>query len=255
MSLSPAVLACAQTVQEGAPERFEALMIVPPALRETLWPLHALNLEIARAPWASKEPIVSEMRLQWWVDTIDRIEENEEVPPHPIGPALTVLRPYTAALRDLAEARRADCWPESFVDEAALWAYLGRTSGTLYWIGAQLAGAPMQYQARVRQFGEAAGLAAWLRAVPTLVERGRHPLPDGRPEAVGELARAGLDRLQAAKVPSLPRNIRHALVTGWETRPLLRRIYERPDRVHQDDFDGPEFRRRWAKLCAGFGRF
>ncbi len=47
---------CAERVEKGDPDRFAATMAAPPAARARLWPLYAVNLEIARAPWASSEP-------------------------------------------------------------------------------------------------------------------------------------------------------------------------------------------------------
>ena len=51
----------------------------------------------------------------------------------------------------------------------------------------------------VRDAAYAAGIAAWLRAIPQLEARGRVPLLDGRSEAVRTLAQDALDRLGKAR--------------------------------------------------------
>jgi hypothetical protein len=62
--------ACAALVERGDPDRFAAAMAAPPAARAKLFPLYAFNLEVARAPWVSKEAMIAEMRLQWWRDVV-----------------------------------------------------------------------------------------------------------------------------------------------------------------------------------------
>ena len=64
--------ACAALLQRGDPDRYLSVLAAPLWARELLLPLYACNLEIARAPWASKEPMIAEMRLQWWRDKIGR---------------------------------------------------------------------------------------------------------------------------------------------------------------------------------------
>ncbi|WP_339112945.1 squalene/phytoene synthase family protein [Thioclava sp. GXIMD2076] len=228
--LTEAEAHCAKLVEEGDPERFRALMATPAADRRRLWPLYAVNLELARAPWASKEPMIAEMRVQWWVDVLEALRDDGSLPPSEIGPALAGLRPVAGYLVALAETRRRDCWPEEFADGEALWAYLDGTSGAIYCAAAQLIGAS-DAEVAMRPHAQAAGLAAYLRAVPEIVRRGRHPLPDGRPEAVAALAAEGLMRLDAGPLSRLGRR---ALLPAWESRAILSDILQDPESVSQD---------------------
>ena len=59
------VQACAEIVHAGDPDRFASAMTAPVADREVLFPLYAFNLEIAKAPWMTQEPIIAQMRLQF----------------------------------------------------------------------------------------------------------------------------------------------------------------------------------------------
>ncbi|MCB1311397.1 MAG: squalene/phytoene synthase family protein, partial [Sedimentitalea sp.] len=70
MSLGADLDACAGLVQRGDLERFMATMAAPVAARRVLFPLYAFNLEVARAPWVTQEPVIAEMRLQWWRDAL-----------------------------------------------------------------------------------------------------------------------------------------------------------------------------------------
>ncbi|MCT8328704.1 squalene/phytoene synthase family protein [Albidovulum sediminis] len=245
--MTPAEIArLADAVREGDPRRFAATMAAPAATRPRLWALYALNLEIARAPWASDQPLIAEMRLQWWIDAIAAPEGQG-------GGALAILAPLMLDLPDLrplllgaAEARRRDAWPEPFADEADLGAYLDATAGNLMWAAARLLGAPAAAEAPVRDFAWGAGLATWLAAVPALAARGRHPLPDMTPEAVTALARRGLDRIARARAlrARVPATAAPALLPGWQAAPLLRLAAHQPSRVAEGRLATSEARAR-----------
>lgn len=219
-------------------------MAAPPAARERLWPLYALNLELARAPYASPEPMVAEMRLQWWVDQIDRIATGRSGE----GDVAAALMPVVVAapqigrlLSDIAEARRWEAWREPFQDRAAFDHYLDRTAGNLMWAASLALGAPPAAEAPVRTFAWAAGLANWLAVVPELIRRGRVPLLDPRPEAVTDLAREGLAQIARARTAgaSVPRSVRPALWTGWSARARLSAALHDGSRVVATGLSGP----------------
>lgn len=236
MSLSADLAACARLVETSDTDRFAATMAAPPAARARLWPLYALNLELARAPYASPEPLVAEMRLQWWVDQIDGLSAGAP----PLGDVATALAPLLAAhpdlavlLADMAEARRWEVWRAPFADSAALERYIDRTAGHLMWSAARLLGAPANAEIPVRAFASAAGLANWLVAVPELTARGRHPLWDGHPAAIAALARKGLADIAAARRKSalVPAACHPALWAGWPARTRLKQAARHPERV------------------------
>ena len=55
------IAACAALVARGDPPRFRAAMAAPVAMRRLLFPLYAFNLEVARAPWVTQEPMIALM--------------------------------------------------------------------------------------------------------------------------------------------------------------------------------------------------
>lgn len=250
--------ACAERVASGDPDRFAATLAAPAAARARLWPLYALNLELARAPWASAEPLVAEMRLQWWVDALGAIAAGQAVAPHevltPVRALVAETPALVAPLVALAEARRGDCWRDTPTDTAELGAYIAATSGNLMWAAAVTLGAPSPAESVVRDFAWASGLANWLRAVPELQARGQHPLPDPRPAAVAELARAGLARLARARAAraAISPKVAPALYPGWLARGVLRRAAAEPARVLQGQLAPSEFARRASLLLPAF---
>ena len=238
--------ACAEIVERGDPDRFSAVMAAPVTARARLFPLYAFNLEVARAPWVSKEPMIGEMRLQWWRDVV-----AEPTPrAHEVAGPFHALIEEAGLPRDvidrLIEARIHDVYGEPFADAVALDRYLDDTAGGLMWLAAKACGGTDEPAARA--LGWAMGLANYLRAVPELEARGRQPLPDGRAEAVEALAKDGLQRLAMAKgrVP-VP-----AALAAWQARGLLRQVAVDPRVVANGAMGLSEFSRRGRLLWAAF---
>ena len=53
-------------------------MAAPVEARRVLFPLYAFNVEVARAPWVTSEPMIGEMRLQWWRDALEEIARGPD---------------------------------------------------------------------------------------------------------------------------------------------------------------------------------
>lgn len=225
--------ACADLVRRADPDRFMAAMAAPVAARRVLFPIYAFNVEVARAPWVTQESMIAEMRLQWWRDALDEIRAGGPVRRHEVvTPLAEVLDAEGAALLDrLVVARRWDIYRDPFEYDGHFHEYLDHTAGNLMFAAARALGeAP---ETVIRDAGFAHGLANWLRAIPALEQSGRIPLPDGRPEAVGALAREGLIRLKGARAAraEVRRNVRPALLPVWQSGLVLRRAQVLPARV------------------------
>ncbi|MGB3406897.1 MAG: squalene/phytoene synthase family protein [Jannaschia sp.] len=229
MSLDAEIAACASLLQSGDPARFRAVMAAPVDLRAKLFPLYAFNLEVARAPWVTQEPLIAEMRLQWWRDALEEIADGGKVRRHEVVTPLaaTLDADGARALDGLVEARRADIEKGAPPDRGAVVAYIDATAGTLLWTAARLAGA--QSVNGIRHAGRAQGLAAFLSAVPDLLAKGHHALPHGDPETeMAALAETGLAALTAARECSVPRQARPVLAVMAGVDAKLRRIRAAP---------------------------
>jgi phytoene/squalene synthetase len=247
--------ACAALVERADPDRFLAALAAPPEARPVLLPLYAFNVEVSRAPWVTQEPMIAEMRLQWWRDALEEVASGKPPRAHEVVTELApILDPQAARTLDRAvAARRWDIYKDSFEDEAHFADYLDATSGGLMWTAARALGAPPETEPVVRDFAWGAGLAAFLRAIPELELRGRKPLPDGRPGAVQTLAREGLSRIGRARRSrhGLPRAAAPALYAGWQAGALLRQAAADPVRVAQGTLGLSEFSRRARLLALG----
>lgn len=223
--------ACAELVERGDPERFLAVMAAPVAQRDALFTVLAYNLEVARAPWLTQESMIAEMRLQWWRDILTEASEGAPARAHEVaGPLHGLIRDGLdiGPLDQIAEARRWDIYSDPFDDWAAFDAHIAATSGALFAAMAQAVGGA--YSRELADLAYASGVAGWLRAIPDLEARRKLPVPDGRPEAIADLARRGLDRLRGA------RGARFGVATpvarmAWLAGPVLRSAAKEPGLV------------------------
>lgn len=249
MSLS----ACAAIVQRADPDRFLACMAAPVAVRARLFPLFAFNVEVARAPWVTQEPLIAQMRLQWWQDAVEEIAAGKTLRQHevvgPLAAAMDGLPPESrsAPFKALIAARQWDIYDAPFADDAAFMAHLEDTSGGLMWLACGARGP----ERLIRGVGVAHGIASWLTAAPELAARGRVPLVDESDDALRGLARRGLGLLAAARGadfgPAVP-----VLRTAWRAPALLRQVLAAPGRVSAGTLGTSEFQRRASLLARAF---
>ncbi|MEL7183684.1 MAG: squalene/phytoene synthase family protein, partial [Pseudomonadota bacterium] len=223
-------------VEAGDPDRFLAAMAAPPTVRGGLFVLYALNLEIAKAPFITQEPMIAEMRLQWWRDALEEIRNGGPVRRHEVVTPLALVLDAQAAtdLDTLVEARRADIEGTQPDDFGQILRYVDATAGGLLWTAARLVGTGAE--GPVRAAGRAQGLAAYLSAVPDLTARGRHPLPQGdKFAAMRALAEMGLTALAQAR-KDRPKGQKRAVMSVMAgVDHVLRRVQADP----QAALDGP----------------
>ncbi|MEJ2002878.1 MAG: squalene/phytoene synthase family protein [Maritimibacter sp.] len=240
--------ACAELVSRGDPDRFLAAMAAPPAARARLFPLYAFNLEIARAPWVAQEPMIGQMRLQFWHDVLVQIEAGESGETHEVvAPLREVIRDTglpLALLHKMIEARLSDIERPDFSDPAALMAYLESTSGNLVWATVVALGGAGDLEAPARAVGRASGLANWLMAAPDLMQRGwQQVLPL---ELTSMVAEARSDLAEARKARFGPATA--AIRACWRADGILTRAARDPAAIHEGRLAGSEMSRRGSLL-------
>ena len=230
MSLPDSIVPCARLVEQGAPDRFRTVMAAPVAARAALFPLYAFNVEVSRAPWLTQEAMIAEMRLQWWRDALEEIAEGTGVRKHEVTTPLgDLLSPAQARrLDESVAARRWDIYRDPFEDQAHMDAYIDQTAGHLMWTACEVLGAPPAAEQDVRRLAMAAGYAAFLRAVPALVEATRIPLLDGTRDGLRALAQRASDQVVR---PALPSRAKPALWTAIGALKTLNQVIRDPDAV------------------------
>ncbi len=244
------VAACADLVQRGDPDRFLAVMAAPREARAQLFPLYAFNLEVARAPWVTQEPLIAEMRLQWWRDVVENAASGAARAHEVAGPLHDLIRDFglpVVVLDRLIAARRWDIHKEPHDGVEGLEAYLEDTGAGLMWLAARAFGAPDGAEPAVRAYGWATAAAMYIRAVPALSARGRQPFPDGI--GLQQLAQMGLEKVSEARKgrKSVPKAVAPALLAGWQTEGILQQAL-----AGQSSTDLPEAQKRWRLLWQAF---
>ncbi|WP_099826533.1 squalene/phytoene synthase family protein [Oceaniglobus indicus] len=244
--------ACADLVRRGDPDRFLATMATPPAARAVLFPLYAFNVEVSRAPWLTAEPLIAEMRLQWWRDALDEIATGGIVRRHDVVvPLAGVIDAKDAADLDrLITARKWDIERDPFAGLEDLERYLSDTGGTLMAVATRaLGGADTD---RAATIGTVGATANYLMAVPALIAEGRQPLVGDAQNCIRTLAERQLDRVKqhAGARNKASAALRRAWLSAWRARAILRRAAEDPDAVLEGRLAGSEFRRRTSLLAA-----
>lgn len=216
---------CASQVRRYDYERYFAAVFARPQARRRLLALYAFNLEIASTRELVTEPLIGEIRLQWWRDTVEAIDAGEAVRDHPVARELAAAMPgglSRAALDEIIDARVFDLDDEPPEDMAALERYATATAGRLTALAGCLCGAEETAALRA---GTAWGLTGLLRALPFHAASGRVFIPRselGRAMIAPDAARREKERaaVAAAVVPLIQRA--RALIS--EARDGLRRL-------------------------------
>src|ERR1043166_5664209 len=179
---------CEAAVRRHDPDRYFATLFAPAALRPHLFALYAFNYEIARVGEAVREPMMGEIRLQWWREPVESARDGGPRE-HEVARALAQM--FASAVLPLElfdamiEARRNDLDPSPFADLPSLEAYADATSGNVMRLGARILGAGERYDGLAREAGIAYALAGLLQAIPYHAARGAVMLPRDMLEAGG----------------------------------------------------------------------
>jgi phytoene/squalene synthetase len=242
--------ACAAIVERGDPERFRAIMLTPVRARAVLFPIYAFNVEIARAPWVTKEPMIAHMRLQWWRDALEEIAANGIVRRHEVVTPLAHLLNSAQAtlLIETVEARRWDIEKDPFENEDAFEEYIGATSGHLIFVTASLFGGIDEQIAYA--FGFATGMARFLRAVSMLERAGRTPLIEESDAYVSQLAQKALEKLDWARQQrkAVSKFSGSAMICGNDAKFLLKKIKKDPKIMRDFQVNDYNFKRWFFEI-------
>lgn len=229
------VQACAELVQKMDQERFRATMAAPVPARDVLFPIHAFCLEVAKAPWLTKESMIAEMRLQFWRDVLQEKIDGKDPRAHEVArPLAGVLdREAAEALDATVTARQWDIYQDPHEDLAAFQTYLTNSYVVPMVQAARLLGTSVEARKVLEKIAYAGALVRYLAAVPKLQEAGRVPLVDGRMAAVSEIANAALMAVRGSGVvlAGLSKQSRAPMIDAMTHMPLLKMARNDPSAV------------------------
>ena len=163
-------------------DRYLASLFAPDARRPYLNALYAFNIELARVRDTVREPMLGELRLQWWREALDGMYAGD-TPEHPVAQALVRTVEIgdlpKHSLANMVEARLFDLYDDPMPSLNDLEGYLGETAAALIQMGALvLAGPDALAGAEAAGFaGTAFGLTGLLRSLPLHRARGQCYVP------------------------------------------------------------------------------
>jgi len=194
----------AALLQRNDRDRYLLSLFVPAARRGVVQTLYAFNSEIARIREHVTNPLLGQMRLQWWREGIENAYRDGAVARH------EVLTPLAESIRQfgfsreyfeqLIAAREDDLSPEPPATLEALEAYAERSSAPLQLLVLEALGAtsPAAREA-AREAATAYALAGLIRATPFLTRSPRHTVPPSLVEETERVAERAQVHLQAAR--------------------------------------------------------
>ena len=247
------IQACAELVRIGDPDRFLSAMTAPPAQRGALFVLYAFNLELARAPYMSSEPLIGEMRLQFWRDVIDDATRGKSRAHEVASPLSTLIQEKNLPVDKLwimVDARQWHIYFEQFENKNAFSQHISDTNAILMDLAAYALGGSLGEYANT--VGYVSGLANWYLSTPAMIAAGKKPTFEGhQPDILAQKALEMLGDLGAAS-----RAITPALRAGWMAKGILKKVAKDPQRIYEGTLMPSEFSRRagllWKQITASY---
>jgi NADH dehydrogenase [ubiquinone] 1 alpha subcomplex assembly factor 6 len=181
MTLTTSQTYCLDEVRQLDHDRYLTALLLPAAPRVDALALYAFNLEVARTREIVSEPILGQIRLQWWRETVSGIYDGTPRE-HPVVAALSdaVQRNSLdrAMLEALIDAREADLDDAPPADLATLEAYASDTSGLLSQLVMSLLDGQGEARAAANEVGTAWALVGLARSVAFHAQSQRMYIPD-----------------------------------------------------------------------------
>jgi NADH dehydrogenase [ubiquinone] 1 alpha subcomplex assembly factor 6 len=269
--------AAAALVRRHDRDRYQTALFAPPDRREALFALYAFNYEIARVREAVTQPMLGQIRLQWWREAVAAAYAGAQPRYH------VVAEPLAAVIRDFAPARghferMIDTRERDLADEppatlAALEDYAEGTSAALLYLVLDVLGVgEPNVTAAAREVGIGYALAGLLRAMPFHARTGRCYIPAqiaaragldprdyaglrdsaGLREAVAELAESAAAHLQTARRyrREIPRHARAAVLPSVIADRFLARLKQADLNPFAPELAVPDTLQSWRLFAA-----
>jgi phytoene synthase len=168
---------CADDVRAGDPDRWTASLYWPAAARRHAHALLAFNLQLAKIRDTVSEPMIGEIRLQWWRDAIETAKSGGNPLAEALLDTISVFNLDTSRLVAAIEARSFDLYDDPMPSEDALEGYLRDTAGTIFDAIARVLAPGHLPPPCVDHAARAYALTGLLRALPWQIMKGQLFLP------------------------------------------------------------------------------
>jgi phytoene synthase len=187
-----------ETVRRVDPDRYFSALFAPMPSRRHLLTLYVFNHEIARVAETVRQPMMGEIRLEWWHETLESARSGRPRD-HALARALSELFAVHSLPADLfdaiLEARAFDATPDLFANWSEVEGYCDQTSGNLMRLAARILGGGEGQDALAREAGTAYAITGLIRSLRFHAARHKVYLPQDLLGAVGLLP----DQIMAGK--------------------------------------------------------
>jgi phytoene/squalene synthetase len=128
--MDKSVQACLEMVRQQDRARFLTTLYAPHTARPKLWALHAFNLELARISDTVSEPMIGEIKLTWWQETLEAVYAGNPRK-HVVAEALALLVDDIpqSLLATMIDGRSTDIYQGYLGDFEELEQYARQTGG------------------------------------------------------------------------------------------------------------------------------
>ncbi len=264
---------CEALVREADPDRYWASLFAPADKRPHFHALYAFNFEIARVRESVREPMIGEIRLQWWRDALQG-EARGDVKANPVAAALddTIVkfRLPRQSFVDLIDARIFDLYDDPMPNLNDLEGYCGETSSSLIQLSSIILndGKDPGTADAAGHAGVAYAITGLLRAFPLHARQGQLFVPEdiltrhgvvrddivtgrGGPGLTGALmdlraiARKHLDQVRTLRA-TIPTAAQPAFRQLALVQPYLKLMEQRDYDPLHTPVDLPQWRKIWA---------
>jgi NADH dehydrogenase [ubiquinone] 1 alpha subcomplex assembly factor 6 len=173
--------ACGALVERHDRDRYLASLFAAEPEREALFALYAFNHEVAKTAEVVSEPMLGEIRLQWWREAIAGIYEGR--PRHhevvlPLAEAVAAKALPRELLERIVDARAFDLDPAPPANLETLRGYAEGSSTALLLLALHILGAcDAASREAAEQLGPAWAYLGLLRALPLHARQKRSYLP------------------------------------------------------------------------------
>lgn len=136
---------CGELMRQHDPDRFLLSLFAPSQHQDALWTLFAFNHEIAKTREVVSEPMLGQIRLQWWRDALAGIYDGDKILEHEVvEPLAAVIKSHELPrekLEALIDARERDLMAQPYNDTQTLLDYIDQTSIPLIELALSVIGA------------------------------------------------------------------------------------------------------------------
>ena len=163
------------------PERYLTATLASEPERSALIALAAYASDLSRIVATATQPMLGEIRLQWWRDSFEAMDKGAVIG-SPIADALgRAIKTYNLPvpmLIAMSEARAFDLYDDPMPDQSSLDGYFSKTEAIPFELALRVLGVTSGDAVRLSQpAGRVYGMTRLLAQLPAHLAKGRMPLP------------------------------------------------------------------------------